>query len=189
MADPRITQIIEALEPFVALFEARDAAYRKRGGDLERFGDRHPAFDIAAEQLRLGAWRNARSALEAARSLQASQASQPTDRVDPTACPECIGMGCPACGGTGDRPKGAVEAATDDTALLTRILRYWEADHISRFGPKGFEESVASGDYPVFTDLRKRLASGHRDARHAAAELVAAAPQQPAQQAPTNKEN
>lgn len=24
------------------------------------------------------------------------------DRVDPTACPECIGMGCDACNGTGD---------------------------------------------------------------------------------------
>lgn len=25
-----------------------------------------------------------------------------TDRIDPTACPECIGMGCEACNGTGD---------------------------------------------------------------------------------------
>ena len=29
--------------------------------------------------------------------------SEPVTRVDPTACPECIGMGCEACNRTGDR--------------------------------------------------------------------------------------
>lgn len=55
----------EAAKPFADLFDAREAAYKKRGGDLAVFGDAHPAFDIKAEDLPLGVWRALRLALTA----------------------------------------------------------------------------------------------------------------------------
>ena len=54
----------EALEPFVDLANKRDAIYRKRGGNGDSFPDTHPAYDIKAEELRLGVWRQARAALK-----------------------------------------------------------------------------------------------------------------------------
>lgn len=53
----------EALKPFVDLADARDGRYRERGGKPESFPDTHPAYDIEATELALGAWRRARAAL------------------------------------------------------------------------------------------------------------------------------
>ena len=64
----------EALEPFVALANARDANYRKRGGNPDTFPDSHPSYDIDADKrdLPMGAWLRARAALGS---------SSPTDRT------------------------------------------------------------------------------------------------------------
>jgi hypothetical protein len=73
---------MEALEPFVALSDKRDEHYRKRGGVTARFPDKHPAYDITAEQLPLGVWRAARAALSAARSvLDSPEAGEPSEEA------------------------------------------------------------------------------------------------------------
>ena len=58
-----IRQYREALRPFVELADARDAAYRKRGGNMDDFPDTHPAYDISAYDLKLGVFRKARALL------------------------------------------------------------------------------------------------------------------------------
>jgi hypothetical protein len=73
---------MEALAPFVALSDKRDEHYRKRGGVTARFPDKHPAYDITAEQLPLGVWRAARAALSAARSvLDSPEAGEPSEEA------------------------------------------------------------------------------------------------------------
>ena len=56
--------LLAALKPFVELADKRNAIYRKRGGNSDAFPDTHPAYDIKAEELRLGIWRQARAALK-----------------------------------------------------------------------------------------------------------------------------
>lgn len=56
-------EVVEALEPFVRLADRRDKRYRERGGEPNDFPDSHPAYDISAYELRMGAWRRARAAL------------------------------------------------------------------------------------------------------------------------------
>lgn len=59
----------EALEPFVALADKKDAIYRQRGGRPDSFPDTHPSYDISADSrvLPMGPWRKARTALSAIR--------------------------------------------------------------------------------------------------------------------------
>jgi hypothetical protein len=59
-----------AIRPFVALSDKRDAIYRKRGGDVDKFPDGHPAYDIMAKDIPLGIWRAARAALTPAPSKE-----------------------------------------------------------------------------------------------------------------------
>lgn len=58
-----IARLREALRPFVAKMQAVEDKYRKRGGNPDGFPDNHPSFGIAADELRMGVWRAARSAI------------------------------------------------------------------------------------------------------------------------------
>ena len=55
-----------SVQPFIDLLNTREERYRKRGGDLNIFPDTHPAFDVAADDFNLGAWRALRDAAIAA---------------------------------------------------------------------------------------------------------------------------
>ena len=51
------------LEPFTSKMERVEAAYRRRGGNPDTFGDKHPSFDVTAEELPLGVWRALRGSV------------------------------------------------------------------------------------------------------------------------------
>lgn len=62
--EPR-PDVIEALRPFVELYEKVDERYRKRGGNPDVFKDTHPFSDIPAGDLPMGVWRRAQAAFRA----------------------------------------------------------------------------------------------------------------------------
>lgn len=64
-AEAEVAALRKALEPFVALADKRDAHYRRRGGNCDKFPDAHPSYDIDAgkRELPMGVWRAARAAL------------------------------------------------------------------------------------------------------------------------------
>lgn len=67
-APSAVDDLVKACEPFKALADKREAAYRRRGGVSDNFPDTHPAFDISAKELPMGVWRNLRSALSRLRT-------------------------------------------------------------------------------------------------------------------------
>ena len=68
-AEAEAAALRKALKPFVALADKRDAHYRRRGGNCDKFPDAHPSYDIDAgkRELPMGVWRAARAALASTR--------------------------------------------------------------------------------------------------------------------------
>ena len=60
-----IAKLREALEPFAKHFDKHDYIYSRRGGDHARYSDTHPSFEVGADEIRLGKWRDASKALTA----------------------------------------------------------------------------------------------------------------------------